>query len=67
MFYRVIADNRDLNYEKYLSLGNKDRNTLTEFNSNNTRLLDVEQTKKKLLTSKLVTDELEAWGMHEVS
>lgn len=56
-----------MNYEKYLSLGNKDRNTLTEFNSNNTRLLDVEQTKKKLLTSKLVTDELEAWGMHEVS
>ena len=49
MFYRVIADNRDLNYEKYLSLGNKDRNTLTEFNSNNTRLLaDCPKTKKSL-------------------
>ena len=62
MFYRVIADNRDLNYEKYLSMGNKERNTLTEFNSNNTRLLNVEETKKKLLTSRLVLDELEAWN-----
>ena len=61
MFYRVIADNRDLNYEKYLSSGNKDRNPLTEFNSNNTKRLDVEQVKKKLLTSQLVVDELATW------
>lgn len=60
-FYRVVADNRDLNYEKYLSIGNVKRNLLTEFNSNNAQLLDVEQTKLKLLTSKLVTDELDAW------
>lgn len=62
MFYRVIADNRDLNYEKYLSRGNAERNPLTEFNSNNTVLLNVEQVKKKLLTSKLVVDELESWN-----
>lgn len=61
-FYRVVADNRDLNYEKYLSIGNVKRNLLTEFNSNNAQLLDVEQTKLKLLTSKLVTDELDAWN-----
>ena len=61
MFYRVVADNRDLNYEKYLSKGNIERNPLTEFNSNNTTLLDVEQVKKKLLTSQLVVDELAAW------
>jgi UDP-glucose 4-epimerase len=60
-FYRVIADNRDLNYEKYLSRGNKERNPLTEFNSNNTTRLDVERVKKKLLTSQLVVDELAAW------
>ena len=60
-FYRVIADNRDLNYEKYLSTGNTERNVLTEFNSNNTTLLDVEQVKKKLLTSELVVEELDAW------
>ena len=60
-FYRVIADNRDLNYEKYLSAGNTERNVLREFNSNNTRRLDVEGVKKKLLTSDLVIEELEAW------
>ena len=61
MFYRVIADNRDLNYDKYLSKGNTERNPLSEFNSNNTTLLDVEQVKKKLLTSQLVVDELATW------
>ncbi len=65
MFYRVIADNRDLNYEKYLSMGNKKRNTLTEFNSNNTRLLNVEETKCKLLTSQLVVDELASWNVKQ--
>lgn len=61
-FYRVIADNRDLNYEKYLSKGNIERVKLSEFNSNNTKLLDVEGVKQKLLTSKYVQDELAAWG-----
>ena len=60
-FYRVVADNRDLNYEKYLSAGNKERNGLTEFNSNNTNLLDVEGVKKKLLTTELVRDEMASW------
>ena len=61
-FYRVIADNRDLNYENYLSQGNIERVKLSEFNSNNTNLLDVEGVKKKLLTSKYVIDELANWG-----
>ena len=60
-FYKVISDNRDLNYEKYLSEGNKDRNPLTEFNSNNTKLLNVEQVIEKLLTADLVRKELESW------
>lgn len=60
-FYRVIADNRDLNYEKYLSKGNVQRNLLTEFNSNNTTLLDVQAVKAKLLTSEYIRDELIAW------
>jgi UDP-glucose 4-epimerase len=60
-FYRVVADNRDLNYEKYLSSGNVERNGLTEFNSNNTKLLDVEAVKVKLLTSDLVVEELSTW------
>ena len=61
-FYRVITDNRDLNYENYLSQGNIERVKLSEFNSNNKNLLDVEGVKKKLLTSKYVIDELANWG-----
>ena len=60
-FYRVPADNRGLNYDKYFSDGNKDRNPLTEFNSNNTELLDVEQVKEKLLSLQYIRDEIAAW------
>lgn len=44
-FYRVPADNRGLNYDKYFKDGDANRNTLTEFNSNNTRLLNLDETK----------------------
>ena len=64
-FYRVISDNRDLNYDKYLSQGNVKRSELKEFNSNNTNLLDVEAVKKKLLTCELVIKELETWKEHK--
>ena len=47
-FYRVPADNRGLNYDKYFRDGDEDRNTLTEFNSNNTRRLNLEETKELL-------------------
>ena len=60
-FYRVPADNRGLNYDKYFSDGNKDRNPLTEFNSNNTELLGVEQVKEKLLSLQYIRDEIAAW------
>ena len=58
-FYRVPSDKRDLNYDKYFKEGNKERNTLSEFNSNNTELLNVEQVKEKLLTLSYIRDELE--------
>ena len=57
-FYRVPADNRGLNYDKYFSKGDEDRNPLTEFNSNNTELLNVEQVKEKLLSLQYIRDEL---------
>jgi len=60
-FYRVPADNRDLNYDKYFTDGNGKRTTLTEFNSGNTALLTVQQIKEKLLTLKYIHDELKAW------
>ena len=57
-FYRVPADQRNLNYDKYFSEGDVQRNTLTEFNSNNTRLLNVEEVKEKLLELSYIQDEL---------
>lgn len=60
-FYRVPCDKRDLNYDKYFKDGDTKRNTLTEFNSNNTELLGVEQVKEKLLSLAYIRDELAAW------
>ena len=60
-FYRVPCDKRDLNYDKYFKDGDIQRNTLTEFNSNNTDLLNVEQVKAKLLTLQYIRDEIAAW------
>ena len=60
-FYRVPCDKRDLNYDKYFKEGDVERNTLTEFNSSNTELLDVEQVKEKLLTLQYIRDELAEW------
>ncbi len=57
-FYRVPCDKRGLNYDKYFTSGNKERNTLTEFNSNNTELLNVEQVKEKLLSLQYIRDEI---------
>lgn len=61
-FYRVPCDKRDLNYDKYFKEGDVERNKLTEFNSSNTELLDVEQVKEKLLSLQYIRDELEAWN-----
>ena len=57
-FYRVPCDKRGLNYDKYFTKGDTERNTLTEFNSNNTELLDVNRVKEKLLTLQYIRDEL---------
>ena len=60
-FYRVPSDKRDLNYDKYFSDGDTERNVLSEFNSNNTTILDVEQVKEKLLSLDYIRQELENW------
>ena len=60
-FYKVPADKRDLNYDKYFTEGNEARTKLSEFNSNNTELLNVEQVKAKLLELKYIQDELKNW------
>ena len=58
-FYRVPVDKRGLNYDKYFKVGDKERNILSEFNSNNTELLNVEQVKDKLLSLSYIQEELE--------
>ena len=60
-FYRVPCDKRDLNYDKYFKDGDVERNPLTEFNSNNTDLLTVEQVKEKMLELQYIKDELAEW------
>ena len=60
-FYRVPADKRDLNYDKYFTDGNEERNKLTEFNSNNTQILNVQAVKEKLLSLQYIKDEISAW------
>ena len=61
-FYRVPADNRGLNYDKYFKEGDEKRNTLTEFNSNNTRILNIEETKAKIASLAYIQDELAKVG-----
>lgn len=60
-FYRVPCDKRDLNYDNYFKNGNVERTKLSEFNSSNTELLNVEQVKEKLLELSYIREELEAW------
>ena len=60
-FYRVPCDKRDLNYDKYFNDGDLKRSELSEFNSNNTKLLNVKQVKEKLLSLQYIRDELAEW------
>ena len=57
-FYRVPADRRDLNYDKYFKDGDTKRTALSEFNSNNTKLLSVEEVKERLLALSYIKEEL---------
>lgn len=57
-FFRVPADNRGLNYDKFFKEGDVKRNPLTEFNSHNTELLDIEEVKEKLLSLEYIKAQL---------
>jgi len=60
-FYRVPADNRDLNYAIYFEEGSKEFTEAVEYNSNNTNILTVEEMKEKLLDLKIIQEELKTW------
>jgi len=61
-FYRVPADQRDLNYEKYFAEGDQKLSSVEEYNSDNTQILSVEQIKEKLLELEYVQKELRDWN-----
>ena len=60
-FYRVPADKRGLNYDKYFKDGDTERTQLSEFDSTNTELMNVEEVKAKLLTIPYIQNELANW------
>ena len=57
-FYAVPADNRDLNYDKYFKEGDTKRALIEEFNSNNTRILNLEETKEKIASLEYIKNEM---------
>lgn len=61
-YFRVPADQRDLNYDKYFKEGSVERTKLSEFNSNNTKILNVEEVKAKLLELEYIREELDSWN-----
>ena len=61
-FYRVPADNRDLNYDKFFKEGDTQRVTIEEFNSNNTKRLNLEETKEKIASLEYIQNELMGVG-----
>ena len=61
-FYRVPADNRDLNYDKYFTEGNAKRAEIEEFNSDNTYRLNLEETKAKIASLDYIKRELSGEG-----
>ncbi len=57
-FYSVPADNRGLNYDKFFIDGDTTRNTLTEYNSNNSEMLNLEEVKSKLMENDYIKNRL---------
>lgn len=62
-YYRVPADNRDLNYDKYYVSGNEKLSSIEEYTSHNTDILSVEEVKEKLLTLGIIREELKMSGV----
>lgn len=63
-FYRVPSDNRDLNYDKYYVEGNQKLTSEHEYNSHNTRRLNVEEIKALLLKLNYIQSELKNWELN---
>ena len=62
-FYRVPCDKRDLNYDKFFNAGDKERNPLTEFNSNNTELLGLDEVVEKIYSLDYIKNRMNKLGI----
>ncbi len=62
VFFRVPSDKRNLNYEKYFTKGDERLDFEKEYNSENTKRLDIEEIKEKLLELEYIKEELKRWG-----
>ncbi len=61
-YFRISADTRDLNYDKYFIEGESEISLQEDYNSHNTQILNVEQIKEKLLQLNFIKKELEGWN-----
>lgn len=66
-FFRVPADKRDLNYDKYFVEGNQRLKQVEDYNSHNTRVLNIEQIKAKLMELDIIKEELETLGFSQAA
>ncbi|MBC8532366.1 polysaccharide biosynthesis protein [Christensenellaceae bacterium NSJ-53] len=60
-YYRIPVDRRDLNYDKYFVEGNPEVESIEPYTSHNTKRLNVEEVKEKLMTLEYVSNEVKAW------
>jgi UDP-glucose 4-epimerase len=60
-YYRIPAENKDLDYERYFTEGEPQITSATDYNSSNTRRLDTGELVELLLKLKFVKQELEDW------
>jgi len=60
-YFRISADNRDLNYNKYFIEGETEVSVKEDYNSHNTKRLNIGEVKEKLLSLSYIREELEAW------
>lgn len=66
-YFRIAADNRDLNYDRYFTEGDARLSTLTDYNSHNSRLLNVAETAEMLIRLEHIQQELAEHSLGRVA
>ncbi|KQV41067.1 polysaccharide biosynthesis protein [Massilia sp. Root335] len=61
-YYRIPADNRDLNYDKFILEGQPEANDVDDYTSHNTEQLSIPKIRELLMTLQYIRDELKGWS-----